>query len=79
MAKIVFSVVEKMFSAGKIVIFLVEIIIGVSQKHFSDAEIVILTSATGFSIPEKTVGEIKSLTTNHTKYTKNFSFRVFHD
>jgi hypothetical protein len=33
-----FLIPEKMFSAGKIVIFLVETIIGVSQKHFSDAE-----------------------------------------
>ena len=40
MAQIVFSVLEKMFSAGKIVIFLVETTIGASQKHFSEAEII---------------------------------------
>jgi hypothetical protein len=38
MAKIVFAVLEKMFSAAEIVIFLVETTIGVSQKRFSEVE-----------------------------------------
>jgi hypothetical protein len=38
MTKIVFAVLEKMFSAGEIVIFLVETTIDVSQKLISEAE-----------------------------------------
>jgi hypothetical protein len=38
MAKTVFAVLEIMFSAGEIVIFLVPTTIGVPQKRFSEAE-----------------------------------------
>ena len=60
MVEIVFAVVEKMFSAFKIVIFLVEITIGVSQKHFCVAPTIFFASETLFSMMEKIVGEAQT-------------------
>ena len=60
MVEIVFAVVEKMFSAFKIVIFLVEKTIGVSQKHFCVAPTLFFASEKCFSITEKIVGEART-------------------
>jgi hypothetical protein len=40
MAQIVFAAFEKMFFPGEIVIFLIVIIIGTSQKLISEAELI---------------------------------------
>jgi hypothetical protein len=53
----IFTVSEKMFSIIKIISFLVLIIIGVSQKHFAEAEMIFLASEKSFSVTQMVLGK----------------------
>jgi len=53
-----FSAVETLVLTIKAMVFLVETTVGVTRTLFSEAEPIFCASQTGFSIAEKTVGDI---------------------